>query len=168
MKQNDGKIWPYAIAISIALVFGASIVTIVVAGKLPVAKSDEYMMSYQKADANANELIKAQIEFDKKYNIEYITDKISLKDSVIKYKITDKDLKPVDDAKLLLVITRPDSHKYDQKVEKPTVEDGVYSFSPIKLEKEGRWNLILKVNIDNLQRFYNIKTDTRKKEFKEY
>lgn len=161
-------IWPYAIGISITLVFGAGIATIVVATKLPVEKSDTYMMDYQIADASANELIKARIAFDKKYKVEYITDGLSQDSSIIKYKVTDLNSNPVNNAKLKVVITRPNNHKYDQELINPSVKNGIYTFSSVKLEVEGRWDVMAKINVDNLQRFYNIKADTRFKEIKEY
>jgi len=168
LKKSNGKIWPYAIGISIALVFCGSILTIVIASKLPVEKSDTYMMGYHQADASANELIKARIAFDKKYKVEYIQDKFSVNDSTIKYKVTDLDSNPVDNAKLVLVITRPNTRDFDQEVVKPTVDDGVYTFSSIKLPKEGRWNIMAKINVDDLQRFHNVKVDTRDKKVTEY
>jgi len=167
-KISSGMIWPYAIGISITLVFGAGIATIVVATKLPVEKSDTYMMDYQIADASANELIKARIAFDKKYKVEYITDGLSQDSSIIKYKVTDLNSNPVNNAKLKVVITRPNNHKYDQELINPNVKNGIYTFSSVKLEVEGRWDVMAKINVDNLQRFYNIKADTRFKEIKEY
>lgn len=167
-KISSGMIWPYAIGISITLVFGAGIATIVVATKLPVEKSDTYMMDYQIADASANELIKARIAFDKKYKVEYITDGLSQDSSIIKYKVTDLNSNPVNNAKLKVVITRPNNHKYDQELINPSVKNGIYTFSSVKLEVEGRWDVMAKINVDNLQRFYNIKADTRFKEIKEY
>ena len=168
MNKNSGIIWPYAIGISIALVFGAGIATIMVASKLPVEVSDANMMSYQEADANANELIEAKIAFDSKYKIEYINDNFSFNDTIIKYKITDNDSNVVNNAKFMLIITRPNTHKYDQEILNPSVKDGVYTFSSIKLQKEGRWNIMAKVNVGDLQRFYNVKVDTRDKKVTEY
>jgi len=168
LKKSNGKVWPYTIAISIALVFGASIATIMVASKLPVEKSDAYMMGYHQVDANVNELIEAKIAFDKKYKIEYIKDKFTVNDSIIKYKITDMNSKPVDDAKIVIVLTRPNTRDFDKEVIKPTVKDGVYTFSSIKLPKEGRWNIMAKINVGDLQRFYNVKVDTRDNKVTEY
>ena len=168
MNKSNGIIWPYAIGISIMLVFGAGIATIVVATKLPVEISDTNMMSYQEADANANELIEAKIAFDSKYKLEYIRDNFSVNDSIIKYKVTDIDSNVVNDAKIMLIVTRPNTHKYDQEILNPVVKDGVYTFSSIKLKKEGRWNIMAKINVGDLQRFYNIKVDTRDKKVTEY
>ena len=121
--MSNGKIWPYAIGASIVLVFGFCVATIVVTSTMPVEKSDTYMMGYHEADAGANELIKARIAFDKEYKIEYITEGLSQDGSVIKYKVTDINLNPVNNAELKVVITRPNNHKYDQELVKPTVEN---------------------------------------------
>ena len=126
------------------------------------------MMSYHEADANANEIIEARIAFDKKYKIEYKTEGLSLENSEIKYRITDIDGKPVDNATLKVVVTRPNEHKYDQELLNPSVNDGVYSFAPIKLAEAGRWDVMAKVDIGENQRFYNLKADTRAKEAFEY
>jgi len=150
------------------LVFVAAIATIVISTKLPVEKSDLYMMDYQDADAQANELIQARIAFDKNYKIEYLTQQFSTKSSVIKYKLTDINSNIVNNANLIVVLTRPNSRKFDIKMDNPTVKDGVYTFSTIELPKEGRWDIMAKISVDNLQRFYNVKVDTRDKKVTEY
>ncbi|QFR50279.1 hypothetical protein FJR48_11285 [Sulfurimonas lithotrophica] len=164
----SGKIWPYAIGISIILIFGACVATIVVASKLPVEKSDTYMMDYHQADANANDLINARIEFDKKYKIEYVTDGLSQDKSILKYKVTDLAGKTIENAKLKVIVTRPNSRKYDQELMDYKYDNGIYVFKPIKLELAGRWDIMAKVNVDKLQRYYNVKADTRAKEAYEY
>ncbi|WP_455757001.1 FixH family protein [Sulfurimonas sp.] len=168
MSKSSGMIWPYAIGISIILIFGACVATIVVATKLPVEKSHTYMMGYHEADASANELVNARIAFDKKYKIEYVTDGISQDNSVIKYRVTNLKSEPVNNAKLKVIITRPNNHKYDQELSNPVVENGIYTFSSVKLPEPGRWDVMAKVNVDKLQRFYNVKADTRAKEVLEY
>ena len=168
LSKSNGRIWPYAIGISIVLVFGACVATVMVAGKLPVEKSDTYMMGYHEADAKANEIIEAEIEFNKKYKIEYLTSVLNTKGSVIKYRVTDLDSNPVNDAKIKVVITRPNNHKYDQILTNPSIQDGVYTFESITLDQEGRWNIMAKVDIYDDQRFFNLKADTRAKEAFEY
>jgi len=161
-------IWPYSIAIAIILVFGACVATIVITSKLPVEKSDTYMMGYHEADAKANELIQAAIDFNRKYKIKYITDSLHVEASVIKYELLDIDNNPVNDAKIKIIVTRPNNHKHDQELSNPTVENGIYTFSKIKLPQEGRWDIMAKVNVGDFQRFYNVKTDTRTKGGSEY
>lgn len=168
MNLSNGKIWPYAIGTSIILIFGACVATIVVTSKMPVEKSDTYMMAYQEADAQANELIQAQIEFNKKYKIEYINNGLSVTNSSIEYRVTDLENNPVDNAKIDLIITRPNNHKYDQELTSPQYENGIYSFENITLPVDGRWDIMAKLTIGENQRFYNLKADTREKKITEY
>ena len=168
MKKNNGMIWPYAIGTSILLIFGACVATVIVANTLPVEKSDTYMMDYHQADAKANELIKARIAFNKKYNIEYLTNELDLENSVIKYRVLDKDSNPVANAKIEVVITRPNNHKHDQTLVESTYENGEYIFPSVKLPVEGRWDIMARVSVGDLQRYYNVKADTRSKGAYEY
>lgn len=168
MSLSNGRAWPYAIGASILFIFGACVATIVVTSNMPVEKSDTYMMGYQEADASANKIIEAQIAFDKKYKVEYIPNNLNVEKSVIKYKVYDGAFNPVNNADIKVVVTRPNNHKYDQELLNPTVENGVYTFSAITLAQPGRWDVMAKVNVDELQGFYNVKVDTRVNEAKEY
>ncbi|WP_324172078.1 FixH family protein [Sulfurimonas sp.] len=168
MSKSKGMIWPYAIGISIALVFGACIATVIIANQLPVEKSDTYMMGYHEADAKANELLQARIDFDKEYKVEYVTDGLSLKNTVIKYKITTINLEEVKNAKIEVVVTRPNNHKHDQTLKSSTIVDGVYTFSSIELPVEGRWDIMAKISVGDKKRYFNVKADTREKEVFEY
>jgi len=165
---QSGKIWPYAIGIAIMLVFFAAIATVIIANTLPVEKSDTYMMGYHQADANANELINARIAFDKKYKIQYITESLSMDASVIKYKVTTLKGEAVNDAKVLVVVTRPNNHKNDQELKNPSVAEGVYTFPAITLPVAGRWDVMAKVTVNDVERFYNVKADTRAKDAYQY
>ena len=168
MSKSNGKIWPYAIGISIFLVFIAAVATVIIANKLPVEDSDTYLMNYHEADAKANDLIQERIDFDKKYNIKYISNGLNLESSTIQYLVSDKNFNPVNNAELMIMVTRPNKHKYDQELKNPSVKNGVYTFSNVKLEKEGRWDIIAKIKVGEVTRFFNVKADTRAKEAYEY
>ncbi|MCK9492149.1 MAG: FixH family protein [Sulfurimonas sp.] len=168
MKKSSGIIWPYAVSIAIILVFGACVATVVITNTLPVEDSDTYMRGYHEADAAANEIIEARIAFDKEYTVDYINEGLNLDNSTIKYKVTDKQNNPINDAKVKIVITRPNNHKHDQILESFEVSDGIYSFESIKIPIEGRWDIMAKVNVGKLERYLNIKADTRKDEIVEY
>ncbi len=165
---SSGKVWPYAIGASIVFIFGACVATIMVASTLPVSRADTYMMDYHQADATANDLINARIAFDKKYKISYVTEGLSQDKTVLKYKVTDLDGNSVKDAKLKVVVTRPNSKDYDQVLTTYKFKNGLYVFEPIKLELPGRWDIMAKVDVGENQRYYNVKTDTRTKEAKVY
>lgn len=164
---SSGKIWPYAIGSAITLVFSFCVMTVIVTTNANIQKSDDYMMSYQDADENANKLIKAKMLFNEKYSIKYISKGIS-SEKPIEYKIVDKNNQAVNNAKIIIAISRPETHELDQKLEKFIVKNGVYSFNNAKFTKAGIYNIIAKVVIGKDYRFYNLKTDTRDIKFKEY
>lgn len=165
---SSGKIWPYAIGTSIVMVFGFCMATIYIAMQRPVEKSDKYMMGYHYADMNVNALIQAEIDFNKKYTINYLSTSLSLEGSVLKYKLLDLENNPVNTAQMKVVITRPNNHKHDQELTNFSVDNGVYSFSDFTLAKAGRWNIMAKITIGENERFYNLKADTRASEVFEY
>ncbi len=167
MKKNN-KTWPYSIAIAIFLVVVAGAATIIISAKLPVQDSDTYMMGYHEADAKANELIEAKIAFDRNYTLEFLTDSLHVEDTKLEYKVVDKNNNDIDNAKVVVVVTRPNTHKYDFELNNPKVLDGTYTFANVKLPVEGRWDIMAKVSIGENQRYYNVKMDTRSKGAYEY
>ena len=162
MSKSNGRIWPYAIGLSITLVFGFCVTTIVVTQTANIQESDAYMTHYQDADANANDLIEAKIAFDKKYNVSFNSSEINPEGSILEYKVSDKEGNILNNAKLILAISRPETDDFNKKFDKPTIKDGVYSFSDVKFPKPGVWNLVLKVQIADDYKFFDVKVDTRK------
>jgi len=160
-NKSSGRIWPYAIGAAITMVFGFCVATVIVTSKADIQESDAYMTNYQTADANANNLIKARMAFDKKYKLKYETEKLSQKGCDVKYSLTTISGEPVKDAKMVLAISRPETHTFNKKIENPMIENNLYVFNDVKFPKAGVWNLILKVNVGDYSRFYDIKTDTR-------
>ena len=160
MNLKDGKIWPYAIATAIGMVFSFCVVTVYVTSKGHINESNLYMENYHKVDADANRFIEAKIAFNKKYKLTYETKQLSTSGVDVSYKVLTKDGKPVNDAKFKLVITRPDA-ALDIKPKNPQVKDGVYTFKNVKLPREGRWDLIVKVQVGDDYRYMSLKTDTR-------
>lgn len=166
--MQKSNLWPYAIALSILAVFGASVATVVIASSAPVQKSDTYMMDYHEADDRANEIINNNIAFDGLYTISFVPKSFSSKNASIAYKIEDRQGNVVKDAKLEVILTRPDTHEFDIKLGGVSLKNGLYSFNSIKLPKEGRWDIMAKVSVGKNQKFYNLKTDTRSDMAEEY
>ncbi len=158
---KSGKLWPYGIALAIMGVFLLGVWTIMVTSSANIQESDAYMTNYQDADAKANDLIEARIAFDKKYKLKYVTQKIDENGCDVKYSLTTLDGKPVEEATMLLAVSRPDTHSYDESIKNPAFENGLYVFKDVKFPKTGAWNLLLKVDVGDNHRFYEIKTDTR-------
>ncbi|MCD6191767.1 MAG: FixH family protein [Sulfurimonas sp.] len=161
MNFSSGRIWPYAIGISITLVFGFCVTTVMVTSSANIQPSELYMTHYQDADANANKLIYKRMAFDKKYKIDYISNSMSENESFITYKITDLNDKPIEEAKVIVATSRPETSEFNQNLVNPTVENGVYTFSGAKFPKVGVWNIMAKIDIGDNSRYLNIKADTR-------
>jgi hypothetical protein len=158
---ESGKIWPYAILIATMFIIGASILTIVIAQSRPVSKSDLFMQGYNETDAKFNDIINAQIAFDKKYNIEYLTKKFKMDNTELVYKISSKDSSIVTNALIEVIITRPNIHDYDMNLKEVSFDGENYNFSKVQLAKEGRWNIMAKITVNDDYRYYNLKADTR-------
>jgi len=168
MKVNKGKVWAYSVGFSIILVFGFCVATVVVTSQAQVQETNEYMTHYQEAETNANDYINKRIAFDKKYKIKFVYSKMLESGANVKYKVVDLDNNAVKDAKLEILVSRPETHEFDQKFTNALYTNSVYIFSNVKFPKKGIWDIIVKVTVGKDSRFYNIKTDTRTSEFKEY
>jgi len=126
------------------------------------------MRGYHDTDRNVNEIIFRQIEFNKHYDIAFVTPQISDTATTLQYKITDKAGKPVDDATIKAIITRPNKHEFDVELMHKSVENGIYTFETVTLPKQGRWNIMAKINIGEHERYFNLKADTRYPQTYEY
>ena len=163
MNFSSGRIWPYTIAFLITLVFGFCVATVIVTGTADIQESDLYMDSYHKVDYDINNIIESEIAFNKKYSIEFLSDSLTADNVKLKFLVRDSNSNTVETAKFKVVMNRPVGDiKID--LDEPVVSDGVYRFSSIKLPKEGQWNILVKVEIGDLERFYNLKADTTTQE----
>lgn len=162
MFKNPGTKWPIIIVVSIIGVIGVGAWTIKVAFNNPVEMSQYGMQNYHEYDRDVNEIIKAKIAFDQKYTISFLTPQINEKKTVLEYSLADKSGQPINNAKINVILTRPDVNKFDLNLSNPTIKEGRYSFAPVDLPKAGRWDIMAKVIIGEDKRFYNLKADTRK------
>ncbi len=158
---NAGKKWPWIIGLSIVGVIGFAVVTVSVAIKNPVEMSDYGMQSYHHYDDNVNDIITEKIAFDQNYTISFLTPQLQDKKSILVYQVRDKSGNAIDNAKIDVVLTRPDSSKSDINLTKPSVSEGKYTFSAVDLPKIGRWDILAKISIGDTKRYYNLKADTR-------
>ncbi|MCD6433211.1 MAG: FixH family protein [Sulfurimonas sp.] len=163
MNLSNGRIWPYSIAFLITMVFGFCVATVIVTSTADIQESDLYMEDYHQINADINDIIEAKIAFNKKYKIEFLSNSLSVENTALKFVVRDLDLNPVDGAKFEVVINGTTGN-FQIDLKEPTISDGIYRFESVKLPKEGIWNILVKVKIDDLHRFYNLKADTITKE----
>ncbi len=166
-KKQTAKRWPILISLSIFVIFLAAIATVIVALKNPVEMSDLGMQEYHKYDMNVNKIIASRVAFNRKYEIEYLG-KLDQANAIVAYKITDKAGQVVNDAKINIMITRPNDHATDIPLEGATIDKGIYTFKSVSLPKPGRWDIMANVVIADNQRYYNLKADTRQANVFEY
>jgi len=105
--------------------------------------------------------IAAKIAFNKNYTISYVSEKFDVDEAVVIYKVTDSSGAEVDNAKIDIVITRPDNRNSDIVLDNPVVENGLYTFNAGKLPLIGRWNIMAHIVVGENERYYNMKADTR-------
>ena len=143
------------------MVIGFAIATVKVAVNNPVEMSEYGMQSYHTYDDNVNDIINAKIAFDQNYTISFLTPQLHEKNNVLVYQVRDKSGNAINDAKVDVVLTRPDSTHFDVNLSAPSVSEGRYTFHAVDLPKVGRWDIMAKVSIGDKQRYYNLKADTR-------
>ena len=161
-SRKKGWYWPYAILASIFFVIVAAGLTIYVAVQNPVEMSDMDMQDYHHYDRNANDIISAKIDFDRKYDLSYHSHSFKQDSAVVAYKLVDKQGNAVNNAKMNIMVTRPGNHNTDLPFEAPTrVENGIYEFDVGALPLAGRWNILTRIIVGENERYFNLKVDTR-------
>ena len=165
---KSGKQWPIFIAVAI---FGIVILgywTIKETMKADLTESNLYMSYYQNVDDDINSILEANIAFDREYRLKLDYLDLDGESGKLIYSITDKKGKPVDDAAIELLISRPTNDAKDIALKPSEVKNGKYIFKNIHLPKVGKWHLLLKVQVGGKTRYLNLKADTRSKEAYEF
>lgn len=170
-KKNQNRFW--FLFVMTILGFGISMViwTVKQASSVPVHESNNYMLKYQMADMNINEIMELEAKFQEKYLIEIKnTELIKLEENrqntnakraqstpiklhtglnSFTYSITE-ERRNVKNAKVTFLLTRPHSRDDDHLEENIPFKDGYYKTTAVELTKKGRYTLQLKVEIDGL------------------
>ena len=165
-KNKEKTYWPHMILGFLALGITLSYWTVKSATSVPVQESNEYMMKYQQADININEILNSKATFDQRYTIEIVDVKkviVELENAkrakeetsvVLKqgknsftYVVSAKDGVAVSDANVTFLLTRPHSVREDKYIENIPFVDGQFRVSDINITKPGRYTLQLRVKI---------------------
>ena len=162
-KKNKALHWPIGIFLAILAVVGLGIWTISVANKNPVVMDEFYFDSYQNVDHNYYKIQQSQIEFDKRYNISYNLDSFNLGKNILEIKVQTKDNKPVENAKILVKITRPFTNKQDIDLNVTSENNGIYKMTPFNITHEGRWQILSKVQVGKFTSFKKTDINATKK-----
>ena len=167
MANNKEKTyWPHMILGFLALGITLSYWTVKSASSVPVQESNEYMMKYQVADMNINEILESKAGFDRSYIIEIVDVKKAMyklenakraktENSVVltqgtnnfTYVVTTKDGTAVSDANVTFLLTRPHSVREDKYIENIPFTNGKFQISDINITKPGRYTLQLRAKV---------------------
>jgi hypothetical protein len=166
-KNNKEKsYWPHMILGFLVLGITLSYWTVKSASSIPVQESNEYMMKYQQADMNINEIIERKALFDKNYKIELLNVQTAVQEiknakrakeekSVVltegensfSYRVIDNNSMFMPDANVTFVLTRPHTVKDDIVIEDISVVDGTFNVSNVSITKPGRYILQFRAKI---------------------
>ena len=165
-KENKKTYWPHMILGFLSIGFTLSYWTVKSASSMPVQESNNYMLKYQQADININELIERKNLFDKSYVIEIVDAKTIMLDienakrvkdertvllqkgiNSFIYHVRAKEGALKNDANVTFLLTRPHSRTEDMLLENIRNIDGEYRIKDINISKAGRYTLQLRVKI---------------------
>jgi len=158
--------WPHMILGFLLVGITLGYWTVKSASSVPVQESNDYMMKYQQADMNINEILKKKAKFDQKYMIQIVdvtmgvnsiaNSKVAKNEKSVllspgknsfHYRIVKKDNTPAEDANVTFLLTRPHTDKEDILVENIPLKNGTYSINDINITNPGRYTLQIKAKI---------------------
>ncbi len=157
-KQKEKNYWPHFVAGLILFGIGMGVWTIFMTIDNPVEMDNSYMMNYHQLDRDINKIIESGKKFDKKYDFNLLTKDLKTGENTLLLEVKDKEGNIIKDAKVDILVTRPETTKFDKKI-KASFENGKY-VAKVNLNKEGRWNLIIRVRIKGLEKFKTYKLHT--------
>jgi len=165
-NSKEKTYWPHMILGFLILGIVLGYWTIKSAISMPVQESNEYMLKYQKADININEITAKKIAFDKLYSINILDTKtmimtdninsnvqdtkvVALKSGLnsFYYEVVSRDNKSISDATVTFLLTRPHTRVDDKLFENIPYIDGKYVVSDVNITKEGRYTLQLRAKV---------------------
>ena len=152
--KTERNYYPHAI---VGMIIGCVVAcgyTIKIALDNPVEMDTFYMEKYQKVDQNINQILELQEKFNAKFDLEYSTEKFALGANSITLKLTDKNAQPINNANVMLMLSRPDSNKENKQIVPSKVENGNYTFGPFDIQKEGRWQILSKIEMGDFKGYH--------------
>ena len=167
-KKSKKSLWPLFIAVFITFGIFMAYWTVKQAISMPVQESNDYMLKYQIADININDILNYEINFNKAYQIRIkdakmmvMTDnihsnipqpnrvKLAKGKNSFTFEVLTKDNKVISNAKVDFLLTRPFSVREDKFVKNIISKNKKYTVNDINITKAGRYTLQLRVKISD-------------------
>lgn len=146
--KTERNYWPHAIVGMILATVVACGWTIKIAMSNPVEMDTFYMEKYQKVDQNINEIMELQEKFNAKFDLRYSTESFVIGKNSFSIKLLDKaNGKEIENAKITLLLSRPETNKDNKEMQPSKIENGNYIFESIETLKPGRWQILTKIEI---------------------
>jgi len=174
-NKKEISYWPHMIVGFLFLAIGLGYWTIKTAISLPVQETNDYMMKYQEADININDIMTSKEAFDKDYTMSLsgiktiiMTDNIYsnriqpelvvLSDGINKfdYIVKKRDGTIVKDAKVSFLLTRPHSTREDYMIEVIPYNGKYYQTPDINISKAGRYTLKLRATVNDKTGYWSV------------
>lgn len=165
-KNNKKTYWPHMILGFLTIGITLSYWTVKSASSMPVQESNEFMLKYQMADININEIMERKIAFDKAYTIHLLdVETMVMTDNVnsnraqpnpvkllqgmntFAYEVVTKEGTKVSDANVTFLLTQPHSRREDQLFKDLPYLDGKYQAIDVNISKPGRYTLQLRAEV---------------------
>jgi hypothetical protein len=162
-KRKEISYWPHMILGFLIVGITLSYWTVKSASSIPVQESNEYMMKYQQADLNINEILKRKALFDRDYTIQIEAESqmhkvenskahkeqrvVVLKPgkNTFVYQVYTRESKePAADMNVTFLLTRPHTTHDDIYRENIPYKGGKYVVTDINITKPGRYILQLR------------------------
>jgi nitrogen fixation protein FixH len=152
------NLWPIGILALLLFGVGLTLWTLDAAANNKVQLENSYMANYHDVDETFNDIMAKKVKFEKNFILDLEEVNLKLGENNLNVKLFSKDITPVKNAKITALITRPHTVESDIKIETfKYSQDGEYESSNFKLEQKGRWEVILKVQVDDYETFEKLK-----------
>jgi nitrogen fixation protein FixH len=152
--KSERSYYPYVV---VGMILGCVVAcgfTIKIAVDNPVEMDTFYMEKYQQVDHSINTILELQEKFNAKFDLAYSTEKFDMGQNSITLTLTDKSGAPINDAKMTMMISRPDSNKENKQFNPSKVENGHYTFGPFEINKPGRWQILSKIELGEFKGYH--------------
>ena len=158
-KTKEKTYWPHMIMGFLLIGITLGYWTVKHATSMPVQEENEYMLKYQQADMNINEILEKEKAFDNKYKIvisgvemlpvkknevlhrkQKPQVKLAKGENSFLYEVIDRSSADVPDANVSFLLTRPHTKTDDVMIETVPFSDGKYKVT-VTVDKPGRYIL---------------------------
>ncbi len=162
--KKERNYWPHAIVAVLCFMVFACAMVVKIAMDNPVQMDSFYLEKYQQVDENINQILADQKEFEENFSLAYKTKRFTMgKENSFSMSIENINSKNlVNDAQIQLVISRPETNEFNQEFKLDSALNGIYTFSGIKVEKPGRWQVLTKIKIGDKSSFNHYEVNATK------